>query len=111
MSPAPATPTDIHEATCSADGSGGVQRGRSLTRTEAIARRQIGGDVVVCGLNPFATAREARLIESSVGPCIPDGPHLNAAGALALPHFQQRLPPPKGHTFFETPIRKAVETT
>jgi hypothetical protein len=56
----------------------------------------------------FANAREAFAIESTVGRCIPDGPHLDAAGALALPHFQQRVPPPQGHTFYETPVRKAI---
>jgi hypothetical protein len=99
----------IHEATCAPDGTGGVQRGASLTRAEAIARRQKGGDVVVCGSDAFATSAEAFAIESAVGPCIPDGPHLDTAGVLALPHFQQRLAPPDGHTFYETPVRKAIE--
>jgi hypothetical protein len=64
---------------------------------------------VACGPDPFANAREAHTIESAVGPCIPDGPH-EVAGALALPHFQQRAPPPVGHSFYETPVRKAIPT-
>src|SRR5437870_3512325 len=108
MGPSSSTQPSIHEAFCAQDGSGGVQRGRLLTRSEAIRRRQSGGDVVVCGPDTFANSREAHTIESAVGPCIPDGPHLDAAGALALPHFQQRVTPPQGHTFYETPIRKAI---
>src|SRR5438046_151739 len=108
MTPSPASKPNIHEAFCSQDGSGGVRRGRVLTRAEAIRHRQGDGDVVVCGPDTFATAHEAHAIESTVGPCIPDGPHLDAAGTLALPHFQQRLPPPEGHTFYETPLRKAI---
>jgi hypothetical protein len=107
MTPSPAAPA-IHEALCLTDGTGGVRRGRTLTRAEAIAHRQNGGDVVVCGPDTFANAGEAHLIESTVGPCVPDGPHLTAAGPSALPHFQQRHPPPDGHTFYETPIRKAI---
>ena len=98
----------IHEALCARDGSGGVRKGRKLTRTEAIHHRQGGGDIVVCGTDTFANAREAHAIESAVGPCIPDGPHLDVAGAQALPHFQQRVPPPEGHSFYETPVRKAI---
>jgi hypothetical protein len=108
MTPSPPAPPTIHEAFCARDGSGGVRRGRTLTPAEAIHCRQSGGDVVVCGPDTFATAREAHAIESAVGPCVPDGPHLDAAGALALPHFQQRVPPPEGHTFYETPVRKAI---
>jgi hypothetical protein len=108
MTPAPAAKPTIHEAFCSQDGSGGVLRGKDLTRAEAIRHRQSGGDVVVCGPDTFANAREPHAIESTVEPCIPDGPHLDAAGALALPHFQQRVPPTEGHTFYETPLRKAI---
>ena len=90
------------------DGSGGVRRGKVLTRAEAVRRRQSGGDVVVSGMDTFANAREARAIESAVGPCIPDGPHIDVAGALALPHFQQRVCAAEGHSFYETPIRKAI---
>jgi hypothetical protein len=108
MTPSAAANPSIHEAFCSRDGSGDVRRGAVHTRAEAIRRRQAGGDIVVCGPDVFANAREARAIESAVGPCIPDGPHLDTAGALALPHEQQRVPPPEGHTFYETHVRKAI---
>jgi hypothetical protein len=108
MTSSPATDLSIHEAFCSQDGSGGVRRGRVLARADAIRHRQGNGDVVICGPDPFANSREAHAIESTVGPCIPDGPHLDTAGSLALPHFQQRVSPPDGHTFYETPVRKAI---
>ena len=108
MTPSPPAPPAIYEAFCARDGSGGVRRGRTLTPAGAVRHRQSGGDVVVCGPDTFANAREAYAIESAVGPCVPDGPHLDAAGALALPHFQQRVPPAEGHTFYETPVRKAI---
>ena len=108
MTPSPSDPPSVHEAACARDGTGAVRRGRVLTRAEAISHRQNGGDVVVCGPDTFANYREARAIESAVGPCIPDGPHLDVAGTLALPHFQQRAAPPAGHSFYETHIRKAV---
>jgi hypothetical protein len=108
MAAPPATTASIHEAFCAQDGSGGVQRGRVLTRAEAIRHRQGNGDVVICGPDTLENSREAYAIESTVGPCIPDGPHLDAAGNLALPHFQRRVPPPDGHTFYETHVRKAI---
>jgi hypothetical protein len=84
-------------------------RGEALTRAKAIARRRQGDDVVVCGADPFANAREAHTIESTFGPCKHDGPHSDVAGVMALPHFQQKTPPPIGHTFYEViPTRKAV---
>ena len=33
--------------------------------------------------------------------------HTETAGPKALPHFQQTLPPPVGHTFYETANSKA----
>lgn len=107
MTLVPPTPPAAHEAACIQDGSGAVIRGKLLTRAEAIARRRQADDVVVCGPDTFANAGEARAIESAVGPCKPDGPHADVAGTMALPHFQQKTPPPGGHTFYETPIRKA----
>jgi hypothetical protein len=100
----------IHEAVCARGGSGGVSRGATITQAEAIARRQRGEDVVVCRSDTFANARLAYAIESTVGPCKPDGPHLDVAGARALPHFQQRSGVPPGHTSYETSVRKAVTT-
>ena len=81
-----------------------------MTRAEAIARRQKGEDIVICGPDTFANASQAFDIESTVGPCKPDGPHTDVAGALALPHFQQKTAPHPGHSFYETSIRKAVTT-
>jgi hypothetical protein len=101
--PAPA----IYEAACASDGTGSVVRGAALTRAQAIARRRSGLDVVVCGEDTFANAALAHAIESAVARCKPDGPH-DVAGSLALPHFQPKKRPPSGHTFYETPVRKAV---
>src|ERR1700693_2120956 len=100
--------TAICEADCSRDGSGGVLCGGSLDQSQAIARRKEGLDVVVCGEDTFANAHVAYAIEKAVGPCRPDGPHTDVAGANALPHFQQKIVPPEGHTFYETPVRKAM---
>jgi hypothetical protein len=83
-------------------------RGAELTLAEPVARRRAGSDVVVCGPDTFANARKAFAIESAVGACKPDGPHADVAGGKALPHFQQKVRPPMGHTFYETPVRKAV---
>ena|SRR5436190_1544889 len=110
MTPSPPAPVTIHEAVRAMDGSGAVYRGAQITRAQAIARRQTGGDVVVCGSDPFAVAREAFAIESANGPCFPGGPHVLSAGPQALPHFQARTrrAGDTGHTFYETPVRKAV---
>ncbi len=106
----PAQPLTIHEANCARDGSGGVLRGKALTRAEAITRRRNGDDVVGCGPDPFDNAREAHAIESAIGPCKPDGPHVDVAGVKALPHFQPKTRPPEGHTFYEVPTRKVAGT-
>src|SRR5947209_1306398 len=105
MSAPPSASPTIHEAACATDGSGGVWRGAPLTRAQAIAHRRSGRDVVVCGPDTRANALEAQAIETAVGPCVSHPPH-DVAGALALPHFQQRLAPPAGHAFYETLIRK-----
>jgi hypothetical protein len=111
MTPSPSAPTvTIYDAFRTTDGSGAVRRGAVLTREAAISHRQGGGDVVVCGPDPFANNREARTIESAVGPWIHHGPHRNVAGDQSLPHVQQRVVPPgpAGHTFYETDVRKAI---
>ncbi len=101
---APPPPPTIHEAT---RVPGGVRRGAALSPAQADARRRAGLDVVVCGQDTSANCLVARGIEAAVGACYHDGPH--AAGELqALPHWQQRTPPPHGHTFYETHVRKAV---
>jgi hypothetical protein len=103
---APPTAPQIYEASLGANGS--VVRGQAITQAQAQAKRQVGQDVVVCGPNLTANRSLAGLIErnanSSAKRC---PPHLNA-GPLALPHFQPDPRPPIGHTFYETPNRKAV---
>lgn len=108
MTPSPSSATTIHEAFLMTDGTGAVRRGRALSRAEAIARRRGGGDVVVCGEDTISNRDEAAAIESAVGPCKHDGPHRFISGPLALPHWQQRPPPPIGHSFYETHITKAI---
>jgi hypothetical protein len=86
---------------------GGVRRGSPLTRPQAEARRRVGLDVIVCGDDTLANCLAAEVIERAVGPCYHDGPHA-AGGLQALPHWQQRSPPPQGHSFYETHMRKAI---
>jgi hypothetical protein len=62
----------------------------------------------VCGQDTFQNCSLAEQIEGAAAP--PGGkvlhhpPHL---GSESLPHWQQRTPPPAGHSFYETPLRKA----
>lgn len=102
-----APPSKIHEATRI---PGGVLRGAELSQAEAEARRAAGEDVVVRGDDTRAACLLARAIETAVGPCYHDGPHA-AAGLHALPHWQQRYPPPAGHCFYETATTKCVGGT
>jgi hypothetical protein len=111
MPPTPFTTTSLYEATKAEDGSGAVLRGAPLTPAQAIAHRRNGGDVVVCGPNPFDNSRDARAVEAAVGSERFHAPHRDTAGPLALPHWQQRVPPPEGHTFFELPNSKAIVTS
>jgi hypothetical protein len=97
----PAVP---HEAT---RVPGGVRRGAPLTRAEAIERRKQGLDIVVCGDHTPTNRDEALAIESAVGPCYHDGPHVNG-GLYALPHWQQVAGSPSGHSFYETHKTKAL---
>ena len=100
---APAAMT-IHEAT---RVPGGVQRGAAITFAQAVARRQAGLDIVICGDNTIATCNQAWDIELAVGPCRHHPAH--ASGGLhALPHWQQLTPPPDGHSFYETNVTKAL---
>jgi len=96
----------IHEATLGSNGT--VIKGAAITQTQAENRRQAGSDVVVCGPDLTANRKLAGVIEqnanSSAKRC---PPHANA-GAHALPHYQPDPRPPSGHTFYETPNRKAV---
>jgi hypothetical protein len=103
--PAP-PPPEIYEASLGTNGS--VVRGQALTQAEAEARRRAGQDVVVCGPNLSANRALAGRIERNAnGSAKRCPPHLNA-GRLALPHYQPDPRPPAGHTFYETPNRKAV---
>lgn len=107
--PQPPPPT-IHEATLGSGGGGFVEYGTEIDEAAAVARRRAGEDVVVRGDDIDANRRLARRIESAAGPCVRGLPHIRSAGAHALPHYQQtRRTPlgPAGHTFYETPNRKA----
>jgi hypothetical protein len=80
-----------------------------LTQAQAIARRQGGDDVVVCGTNDVANQAVALQIEQGAGTTtIHHGPHLTTAGPQALDHFQQKKKKPAGHTFYEALGRKAI---
>jgi hypothetical protein len=86
---------------------GAVVRERELTRTEAEARRRSGGDVVVCGPDLAANRRMAQQVEQAAnGSWKRHAPH-DEAGPEALPHFQPQGRPPEGHTFYETPNKRA----
>lgn len=105
----PAGGPTIHEASLAGGPSGAVLRGAVIDVAAAVARRQGGLDVVVCGDDVNANRRLAETIESAVGPWKREDPHKRHAGPLALPHFQQtkrRPPPPRGHAFYETAHRK-----
>lgn len=103
----PTPPPAIHEAEREAGPSGAVLRGTEIDLATAIARRRMGLDVVVCGVDLKANRALAASLESAVGPWQRGVPHTRHAGPLALPHFQQATPPPRGHTFYETEQRKA----
>jgi hypothetical protein len=109
--PTPPAPPAIYEATRATDGSEGVDRGNLLTPAEAEARRRAGLDIVVCGPDEGANWQLARGIETAVSASgqrpKAHGPHL---GPQSLPHWQQRTPPPAGHSFYETVMRKARVT-
>lgn len=102
---------DIFEATLASDGTDAVDQGRRLTRDEAEARRSLGQDIVVCGPDTIANDMLASEIEAAVsapgGKAIHHPPHL---GPESLPHWQQLKLPPSGHSFYETPLRKARKT-
>jgi hypothetical protein len=104
--PAPAAVVpQLFEATLGANGS--VIRGAAITQAEAEARRQAGLEVVVCGPDLSANRRLAGTIEINAnGSAKRCPPHANA-GAHALRHYQPDPRPPEGHTFYETPNRKA----
>jgi hypothetical protein len=108
---AQASPSSIHVAERASGTSGAVLRGPEIDFAAAVARRQAGLDVVVCGDNLTANRSLAQQIEASVGPYQRGVPHSRWAGPLALPHFQQLQASHGGHTFYETPQRKTRKRT
>src|SRR5712672_1843792 len=106
--PVPPPPT-IHEAEPAPGPSGAVLRGAEIDFAVAVARRQQGQDVVVCGDSLDDNRALAAAIEAAVGPRTgPQKPHTQA-GPHALPHFHQQTRSPGGHCFYETgnPRKKA----
>ena len=100
-------PPTIHEAELASGPSGAVLSELVVLDFDAaVARRQVGLDVVVRGEDVVANRRLAGAIEAAVGACQRSDPH-RRAGPLALLHFQQETPPPDGHTFYETAKRKS----
>ncbi len=103
--PAAAPPT-VHEATLASGPSGVVFKGAEIDVATASARRQAGLNIVVCGDDIDANRAVAQVIESAAGRWERQNPHRNA-GPHSLPHLQQVEPPPVGHAFYETAVRKA----
>ena len=102
----PLLPPSIHEAELASGPSGRVEYGAEIDFVAAAARRRAGGNVVVRGEDVDANRRLANSLESAIGPCRRSDPH-RSAGPYALPHYQPQSRPPDGHTFYETPRRKA----
>ena len=106
LSPQPVASPTIHEATLGAAGA--VIRGAQINQAQAEARRQNGLDVVVCGPTLGLNSALAQQIEANAnGPWKRCPPHASA-GQNALPHYQPDPRPPDGHTFYETPNRRAI---
>jgi hypothetical protein len=99
----------IHEAELASGASGAVNRGAEIEFAVAVAQRQKGQNVVVCGDNLNANRSIAERIEAAVGPYVRSAPHKQYAGPRALPHFQQQDPDREGHTFYETSKQKATK--
>jgi len=99
------TKPQIFEASLGSNGS--VLKGQPLTQVQAEDRRKAGLDIVICGPDLAANCRLAEAVESAVGKAKRCPPHPRA-GAQALPHYQPDPRPPAGHTFYETPQRKAI---
>src|SRR5947209_4452844 len=103
LSPVPT----IHEAEPGSGPSGAVLFGPEIDFATAVARRQVGKDVVVRGDDTDANRKLAYAIEAVVGPPTQPQPPERQAGPLALPHFHQQSRDPAGHLFYETEKRKA----
>lgn len=103
---APPPPPQIFAASLGPNGA--VVKGQNITQARAEALRKVHRDVVVCGPDIGANRRLAGLIERNAnGSSKLHPPHPNA-GSRALPHHQPDPRPPRGHTFDETPKRKAL---
>src|SRR5579859_97914 len=90
----------IFEAERASGPSGAVLRAAELDSSAAVARRQRGEDIVVCGDVTDENRRLALQVESAVGPPSPlQFPH-KRAGPLSLPHFHQLNRSPDGHSFY-----------
>src|SRR5260370_13315512 len=103
--PAQPPPPQVYEATLGAAGA--VVRGQQITPAQAEARRRNGQEVVVCGPNLAANRALAGTIEHNANGNWKRCPPHASAGPHALPHYQPDPRPPAGHTFYETPQRKA----
>jgi hypothetical protein len=88
--------------------TGGVKKGAPLSQSQAQARRKAGHDVVVCGADLKGNRRLAGVIERGANGNAKRCPPHPSAGPKALPHYQPDPRPPGGHTFYETPNRKAL---
>jgi hypothetical protein len=108
--PPASSPATIHAAELASGASGGVLRGAEISFATAVARRQAGKNVVVCGDDLKANRRQAEQIETAVGPYVRSSPHRQSAGPRALPHFQQQQADHEGHTFYETPNLRAMRS-
>jgi hypothetical protein len=97
----------IHEADLAGGPGGAVLRGAEIDFHTAVARRQAGENVVVCGPDTGTNRALAQRIEAAVGPYQRGVPHTRSAGPAALPHFQQADDRHPGHTFYETPQRRS----
>ena len=83
------------------------RRVAELTFKEAVALRQAGQDVVVCGADAIVNRHLAGRIKAAVGWRGRPQPPEPKAGPQALPHFHQASRHPGGHCFYETDQRKA----
>jgi hypothetical protein len=103
----PLPPVEPQIFAASLGPNGAVIKGAAITQAEAVVLRKKGDNVVVCGPNLAANKSLAKTIEANAnGRWIPHRPHASA-GRNALPHVQPDPGPPGGHTFYETPNRKA----
>ena len=69
----------IHEAVAPSGSCGEVIKGSEISKAQAIALRQAGRDIVVCGDDTKANRALAERIEqAAVGPFKVEKPHKNA---------------------------------